>query len=179
MTHGYYCSKFNADRVNECIRRQQLIDFFFSISIRLTHSISVLLTLTAVSLNLKCILAFLLYGTWLKLPQCLCIHLQRLSWSNQGTPLKRHEHVQFNEFLIMDIYKYHVPVHKPSQNDLNQKNSEETKPGTKDGIAVKPSGIYFESKIIQVFLHFSDKTSDLQNVILRAASLLKLCKEDG
>uniref|UniRef100_A0A8B9T5I5 Ubiquitin carboxyl-terminal hydrolase 30 n=1 Tax=Anas platyrhynchos TaxID=8839 RepID=A0A8B9T5I5_ANAPL len=74
-----------------------------------------------------------------KLPQCLCIHLQRLSWSNQGTPLKRHEHVQFNEFLIMDIYKYHVPVHKPSQNDLNQKNSEETKPGTKDGIAVKPS----------------------------------------
>ncbi|XP_051489831.1 ubiquitin carboxyl-terminal hydrolase 30 isoform X2 [Apus apus] len=74
-----------------------------------------------------------------KLPQCLCIHLQRLSWSNQGTPLKRHEHVQFNEFLIMDIYKYHIPVHKSSQNELNQKNSEETAPGTKDGIAVKPS----------------------------------------
>ncbi|XP_048820096.1 ubiquitin carboxyl-terminal hydrolase 30 isoform X2 [Lagopus muta] len=74
-----------------------------------------------------------------KLPQCLCIHLQRLSWSNQGTPLKRHEHVQFNEFLIMDIYKYHIPVHKSTQNDLNQKSSEETKPGTRDGIAVKPS----------------------------------------
>ncbi|KFO08083.1 Ubiquitin carboxyl-terminal hydrolase 30, partial [Balearica regulorum gibbericeps] len=74
-----------------------------------------------------------------KLPQCLCIHLQRLSWSNQGTPLKRHEHVQFNEFLIMDIYKYRVPVHKSSQNELNQKQSEETAPGTKDGIAVKPS----------------------------------------
>lgn len=80
----------------------------------------------------------------------------------------------------MDIYKYHVPVHKSSQSDLNQKNSEETKPGTKDGVAVKPSGIYFESKISQVFLHFSDKTSsDVQNVILRAVSLLKLCKEDG
>ncbi|KAM8993279.1 ubiquitin carboxyl-terminal hydrolase 30 isoform 1-T1 [Ara ararauna] len=75
-----------------------------------------------------------------KLPQCLCIHLQRLSWSNQGTPLKRHEHVQFNEFLIMDIYKYHVPLHKSSQTELNQKNSEEAAPGTKDGIAVKPAG---------------------------------------
>ncbi|NXC19429.1 UBP30 hydrolase, partial [Corythaeola cristata] len=74
-----------------------------------------------------------------KLPQCLCIHLQRLSWSNQGTPLKRHEHVQFNEFLIMDIYKYRIPVHKSSHSELNQRNSEESTPGTKDGIAVKPS----------------------------------------
>uniref|UniRef100_A0A8C6Z9U4 Ubiquitin carboxyl-terminal hydrolase 30 n=1 Tax=Nothoprocta perdicaria TaxID=30464 RepID=A0A8C6Z9U4_NOTPE len=74
-----------------------------------------------------------------KLPQCLCIHLQRLSWSNQGTPLKRHEHVQFNEFLIMDIYKYHIPVHKSSQNDRNQKNPEEATSETKDGTAVKPS----------------------------------------
>ncbi|NXC32742.1 UBP30 hydrolase, partial [Campylorhamphus procurvoides] len=67
-----------------------------------------------------------------KLPQCLCIHLQRLSWSNQGTPLKRHEHVQFSEFLVMDIYKYRVPVHKPSP-----RNPEES-PGAKDGTAVKP-----------------------------------------
>ncbi|NXK85647.1 UBP30 hydrolase, partial [Formicarius rufipectus] len=67
-----------------------------------------------------------------KLPQCLCIHLQRLSWSNQGTPLKRHEHVQFSEFLVMDIYKYRVPVHKPSP-----RTPEET-PGAKDGTAVKP-----------------------------------------
>ncbi|XP_069788803.1 ubiquitin carboxyl-terminal hydrolase 30-like isoform X2 [Narcine bancroftii] len=44
-----------------------------------------------------------------KLPQCLCIHLQRLSWSNQGTPLKRNEHVQFSEFLSLDAYKYRSP----------------------------------------------------------------------
>ncbi|XP_013924593.1 PREDICTED: ubiquitin carboxyl-terminal hydrolase 30 [Thamnophis sirtalis] len=49
-----------------------------------------------------------------KLPQCLCIHLQRLSWSSQGLPLKRNEHVQFSEFLIMDLYKQHFPTHKPS-----------------------------------------------------------------
>ncbi|XP_053324982.1 ubiquitin carboxyl-terminal hydrolase 30 isoform X2 [Spea bombifrons] len=55
-----------------------------------------------------------------KLPQCLCIHLQRLSWSNQGSPLKRNEHVQFGEFLALDKYKYrlnknaqrHLPSHQ-------------------------------------------------------------------
>ncbi|XP_019394379.1 PREDICTED: ubiquitin carboxyl-terminal hydrolase 30 [Crocodylus porosus] len=73
-----------------------------------------------------------------KLPQCLCIHLQRLSWSNQGTPLKRHEHVQFNEFLIMDIYKYHLPIHKSSKHDPNQ-DSAGTSSETKDGLAVRAS----------------------------------------
>uniref|UniRef100_UPI003B28DD78 Ubiquitin carboxyl-terminal hydrolase 30,Ubiquitin carboxyl-terminal hydrolase 14,Ubiquitin carboxyl-terminal hydrolase 35 n=1 Tax=Homo sapiens TaxID=9606 RepID=UPI003B28DD78 len=38
-----------------------------------------------------------------RLPQCLCIHLQRLSWSSHGTPLKRHEHVQFNEDLRLPL----------------------------------------------------------------------------
>uniref|UniRef100_A0A8C0FY69 Ubiquitin carboxyl-terminal hydrolase n=1 Tax=Chelonoidis abingdonii TaxID=106734 RepID=A0A8C0FY69_CHEAB len=72
-----------------------------------------------------------------KLPQCLCIHLQRLSWSDQGMPLKHHEHVQFSEFLIMDIYKYHLPVHKSSQHDLNQKGNPRMLSETKDGSAVK------------------------------------------
>lgn len=94
---------------------------------------------------------------FLKLPQCLCIHLQRLSWSNQGTPLKRHEHVQFNEFLVMDIYKYRVPGPKSSQEQLSQKSSEETTPGVKDGRAGKPSGTSFAHKIVQVFLHFQDQ----------------------
>ncbi|XP_011614036.2 ubiquitin carboxyl-terminal hydrolase 30 isoform X2 [Takifugu rubripes] len=40
-----------------------------------------------------------------KLPQCLCIHLQRLTWSSEGT-LKRQEHVQFTEYLSMDRYKH-------------------------------------------------------------------------
>ncbi|XP_017269479.1 ubiquitin carboxyl-terminal hydrolase 30 isoform X1 [Kryptolebias marmoratus] len=41
-----------------------------------------------------------------KLPQCLCIHLQRLTWSGEGTPIKRQEHVEFAEFLSMDRYKH-------------------------------------------------------------------------
>ncbi|KAL4636133.1 ubiquitin carboxyl-terminal hydrolase 30 isoform X1 [Arapaima gigas] len=41
-----------------------------------------------------------------KLPQCLCIHLQRLTWSSEGTPIKKQEHVQFPEYLSMDCYKH-------------------------------------------------------------------------
>lgn len=41
-----------------------------------------------------------------KLPQCLCIHLQRLTWSSEGSPIKRQEHVQFSEYLSMDRYKH-------------------------------------------------------------------------
>ncbi|XP_051888437.1 ubiquitin carboxyl-terminal hydrolase 30-like [Pristis pectinata] len=55
-----------------------------------------------------------------KLPQCLCIHLQRLSWSNQGTPLKRNEHVQFGEFLSLDAYKYRSPSQRLGHRRLSR-----------------------------------------------------------
>ncbi|CAL9708352.1 unnamed protein product [Knipowitschia caucasica] len=48
-----------------------------------------------------------------KLPQCLCIHLQRLTWSSEGSPIKRQEHVQFSEFLSMDRYKHSTSTLKP------------------------------------------------------------------
>ncbi|KAM3867520.1 ubiquitin carboxyl-terminal hydrolase 30 [Diretmus argenteus] len=47
-----------------------------------------------------------------KLPQCLCIHLQRLTWSNEGTPIKKQEHVQFTEYLSMDRYKQNAPIQR-------------------------------------------------------------------
>ncbi|XP_029366749.1 ubiquitin carboxyl-terminal hydrolase 30 isoform X1 [Echeneis naucrates] len=47
-----------------------------------------------------------------KLPQCLCIHLQRLTWSSEGTPIKRQEHVQFTENLSMDRYKHNVSTQR-------------------------------------------------------------------
>ena len=47
-----------------------------------------------------------------QLPQCLCIHLQRLTWSNEGTPIKRQEHVHFTEFLSMDRYKHNAAVRR-------------------------------------------------------------------
>ncbi|XP_069565598.1 ubiquitin carboxyl-terminal hydrolase 30 isoform X1 [Brachyistius frenatus] len=47
-----------------------------------------------------------------KLPQCLCIHLQRLTWSNEGTPIKRQEHMQFTEYLSMDRYKHNTSTQR-------------------------------------------------------------------
>ncbi|XP_068422417.1 ubiquitin carboxyl-terminal hydrolase 30 isoform X1 [Clinocottus analis] len=47
-----------------------------------------------------------------KLPQCLCIHLQRLTWSSEGTPIKRQEHVLFTERLSMDRYKHNASTHR-------------------------------------------------------------------
>ncbi|XP_054467059.1 ubiquitin carboxyl-terminal hydrolase 30 isoform X1 [Anoplopoma fimbria] len=64
-----------------------------------------------------------------KLPQCLCIHLQRLTWSSEGTPIKRQEHVQFTEHLSMDRYKHNAATHRSQrircvQNPIKAENSD-------------------------------------------------------
>ncbi|KAM4809963.1 ubiquitin carboxyl-terminal hydrolase 30 [Rhinophrynus dorsalis] len=69
-----------------------------------------------------------------KLPQCLCIHLQRLSWSNQGSPLKRNEHVQFGEFLVLDRFKYRLP------NCANTKRLAHQQPVAVQGTTDGPTG---------------------------------------
>ncbi|KAJ8263656.1 hypothetical protein COCON_G00161130 [Conger conger] len=76
-----------------------------------------------------------------KLPQCLCIHLQRLTWSSEGTPIKRQEHVQFTEYLSLDFYKHRVPsrgsqelswVPKPVRPDGKAEPQEKTPPNGTD-----------------------------------------------
>ena len=76
-----------------------------------------------------------------QLPQCLCIHLQRLSWSSHGAPLKRHEHVQFGEFLMMDIYKYHLLGHKPGHRSPERCEKAGPALELQDGPAVPKSGV--------------------------------------
>lgn len=41
-----------------------------------------------------------------KLPQSLCIHLQRKQWTNTGLPYKKYEFVEFPEILHMADYVY-------------------------------------------------------------------------
>ncbi|KAJ8286070.1 hypothetical protein GJAV_G00034220 [Gymnothorax javanicus] len=76
-----------------------------------------------------------------KLPQTLCIHLQRLTWSSEGTPLKRQEHVQFTEYLSMDRYKHRASVRgsrdlsclpKPVQGDVKSDEQGEIPPNGTD-----------------------------------------------
>lgn len=40
-----------------------------------------------------------------KLPQCLCIHVQRVMWTPNGEPMRRGEHVMFPEKLDMATYR--------------------------------------------------------------------------
>ncbi|XP_072921988.1 ubiquitin carboxyl-terminal hydrolase 30-like isoform X4 [Hemitrygon akajei] len=75
-----------------------------------------------------------------KLPQCLCIHLQRLSWSNQGTPLKRDEHVQFGEFLSLDAYKYRSPSQRRGHCRLSRPASTGSLPHMLEATVLGKSG---------------------------------------
>nr|XP_014349122.1 PREDICTED: ubiquitin carboxyl-terminal hydrolase 30 isoform X2 [Latimeria chalumnae] len=96
-----------------------------------------------------------------KLPQCLCIHLQRLTWSSQGTPIKRHEHVQFNEFLPLDTYKYRNTGHKSGQHRLHRRGSAGDQSELQDGALLQTSASN----------HASDKSS-VANGACSSSSLL-------
>ncbi|PVD36682.1 hypothetical protein C0Q70_03668 [Pomacea canaliculata] len=41
-----------------------------------------------------------------KVPQCLCLHIQRLQINSSGMPIKRQDHVTFPETLFMDPYLF-------------------------------------------------------------------------
>jgi len=49
--------------------------------------------------------------TFGKLPECLCLHIQRTGFSD-GRPLKRHEFVEFPAILSMDKYVYSTQLIK-------------------------------------------------------------------
>lgn len=44
--------------------------------------------------------------TFGKLPQCLCIHIQRTYWRNNGIPYKNNLFIKFPEFLDMEPFLY-------------------------------------------------------------------------
>ncbi|XP_068233068.1 ubiquitin carboxyl-terminal hydrolase 30 homolog [Palaemon carinicauda] len=45
-----------------------------------------------------------------KLPSCLCFHIKRTVWMENGSAVKRQDHVIFPEFLTMDPYTYVTSV---------------------------------------------------------------------
>ncbi|KAK3084262.1 hypothetical protein FSP39_010785 [Pinctada imbricata] len=54
-----------------------------------------------------------------KLPQCLCIHIQRTTWLDNGLPFKTSDFISFPEILHMDDYVYcRNTTNKASRNGL-------------------------------------------------------------
>ncbi|XP_030847586.1 ubiquitin carboxyl-terminal hydrolase 30-like [Strongylocentrotus purpuratus] len=53
----------------------------------------------------KCKRVFQKQMTISKLPQCLCIHIQRVGWQPDGLPFRREEHIMFPEVLDMSRYR--------------------------------------------------------------------------
>lgn len=51
-----------------------------------------------------------------KLPDVLCIHIQRMAWLNNGVPMKRYEHVAFPEYLDVNEFMY-SPRNKESTSE--------------------------------------------------------------
>lgn len=50
-----------------------------------------------------------------KLPDCLCFHVKRTVWLENGSAIKRRDHVTFPEFLVMDPYTYTTSITTQSQ----------------------------------------------------------------
>ncbi|XP_042221382.1 ubiquitin carboxyl-terminal hydrolase 30-like isoform X2 [Homarus americanus] len=45
-----------------------------------------------------------------KLPDCLCFHIKRTVWLENGSAIKRRDHLIFPEFLIMDPFTYTTSI---------------------------------------------------------------------
>lgn len=55
---------------------------------------------------------------FLQLPKCLCLHVQRMVWLDNGMPVKRYERIQFPEYFQMDNYIYSKTSQGPKGNRL-------------------------------------------------------------
>ncbi|XP_071789626.1 uncharacterized protein [Asterias amurensis] len=86
----------------------------------LTPSDSVTNDITNEDLSPKCRRIFRKQLTLGKLPQCLCIHLQRVTWLSNGLPSRREEHIIFPEYLDMSLYKQTTAVNYTAQTTTAQ-----------------------------------------------------------
>ncbi|XP_063590669.1 ubiquitin carboxyl-terminal hydrolase 30-like [Penaeus indicus] len=59
-----------------------------------------------------------------KLPDCLCFHVKRTIWLENGTAIKRRDHVIFPEFLTMDPYTYTTSITAQVQQDSLRDSSD-------------------------------------------------------
>ncbi|XP_063051705.1 ubiquitin carboxyl-terminal hydrolase 30 isoform X2 [Engraulis encrasicolus] len=88
-----------------------------------------------------------------KLPQCLCIHLQRLTWSSEGRPMKRHEHVQFKEYLSMDSYKHSFFGSSQQQKNCTSQSVHSQSSGVDYSNVMPASTGHFPSALPSSFSH--------------------------
>lgn len=63
-----------------------------------------------------------------KLPECLCFHVKRTIWLENGTAIKRRDHVIFPEFLTMDPYTYTTSITTQGQRDSLRDSSDHSHP---------------------------------------------------
>ncbi|XP_068616816.1 ubiquitin carboxyl-terminal hydrolase 30 [Brachionichthys hirsutus] len=103
-----------------------------------------------------------------KLPQCLCIHLQRLTWSSEGRPIKRQEHVQFTEYLSMDRYKHNAaarrrPRIRAAPNPIRSESPDESmeRPTANGGEHCNNNKTFFSGTCSSIFLHSPGVNSHL------------------